>query len=222
MPESRNPPSPATVNELADLARSLANPHRLTLLECLTRGESAVEELAERSGLTVANTSQHLQQLKRSGFVQSRRDGKRMLYRLGVGPILAVLSSLKQLADHNRADVRTLTNAPAQAEDRFEGISREELLNRMASASVTLLDVRPSDEYARGHLPGAINVPLETLADRLSELPADQDIVAYCRGPYCALSMEAVAVLRAHGLNSQRLNDGFQDWQAAGLPVEGK
>jgi len=222
MPESGNTEHPSTIDELADLARSLANPHRLTLLDCLSKGESAVEALAEQSGLTVANTSQHLQQLKRSGFVQTRRDGKRILYRLGDGPILAVLSSLQQLAEHNRSEVRALADAKVSPEDRFEGISREELLSRMTSASVTLLDVRPSEEYAQGHLPGAINVPLETLADQLSELPVAHDIVAYCRGPYCTLSGEAVSVLRAHGLNARRLNDSVPDWQSAGLPVEKK
>ena len=208
------------IEEFADLARVLGHAHRLELLEHVSQGERSVERLAQLTGLSIANASQHLQQLRRGGFVRSRRDGKRVLYKLGDGPILALLSALRCYAERNRAEVREIVADYFDQLDKLEPVSREELLGRLQDGSVTLLDVRPGDEFALGHLPGALNVPLDELERRLSELPKDQEVIAYCRGPYCVLSFEAVAALRAKGYRVRRLQDGFPEWKAAGLTVE--
>lgn len=206
--------------ELSDLARTLGHAHRLILLEHIGQGERPVERLAELSGLSLANASQHLQHLKRAGFVQTRRDGKRVLYRLGSGPIIPLLAALRRYAEHNQAEIRSLMADSLGHPDRLEAIARDELVSRMQEGDVTLLDVRPQEEFALGHLPGAINIPVGELDRRLAELPQGQEIVAYCRGPYCVLSAEALALLRAKGLQARRLEDGFPGWKAAGLKIE--
>ena len=198
----------------ADFARILGSPPRLLLLDHLRQGEYAVEQLVELSGLSVANASQHLQQLRKAGFVQARRDGKRVLYRLGSGPILSLLDALTLYAQHQRSELQALSRG-----DHVEAIARDELLQRIRESSITELDVRPAQEFAAGHVPGAINIPAEELQRRLAELPPDQDIAAYCRGPYCVLSVQAVAALRQHGLPARRLDSGFDGWLASGFPV---
>jgi rhodanese-related sulfurtransferase/DNA-binding transcriptional ArsR family regulator len=213
-------PKQRLFERFAELARILGHAHRLELLEHLAQGERAVEVLAERTGLSIANASQHLQHLRRGGFVVSRRDGKRVLYRLADGPTLNAIAALRQLAEHNLAEVREIVSAYFDRLDSLEPVSRDELARRLRDGSVTLLDVRPRDEFELGHLPGALNIPLSELDRCLSELRADQEIVAYCRGPYCVLSFEAVAVLRARGYRVRRLEDGFPEWKAAGLTVE--
>jgi ArsR family transcriptional regulator len=190
------------------------------LLDVLAQGERSVEQLAAETGLSIANASQHLQQLRRGGFVRSRRDGKRVLYKLGDGPILALLSALRCYAERNRAEVREIVADYFDQLDKLEPVSREELLGRLQDGSVTLLDVRPGDEFALGHLPGALNVQLNELERRLAKLDKSKEIVAYCRGPYCVLSYEAVALLRARGFKVRRLEDGLPEWRAAGLPVD--
>jgi rhodanese-related sulfurtransferase len=205
---------------MAELARILGHHHRLILLEHIARGEQPVERLVEASGLSVANTSQHLQQLRRGGFVQTRRDGKRVLYSLSQGPLAALLGGLRQYVDYNHGQIRELLADSEQQPGRLEGISREELRQRLQEGGMTLLDVRSPQEFDLGHLPGAINIPVEELEQRLAELPAGQELVAYCRGPYCVLSHNAAALLRAKGFRVRRLDDGFVDWQAAGLGVE--
>jgi len=206
--------------QLAELARSLGHAHRLELLEHLAQGERSVEALAGLTGLSVANASQHLQHLRRHGFAQTRRDGKRVMYRLGEGPILDVLAAFRRLAEHNVAEVREIVTDCFTRLDSLEAISREELSQRLKEGSVTLLDVRPQDEFALGHLPGAVNIPLAELRQRLADLPPEHEVVAYCRGPYCVLSFEAVAELRRLGYRVRRLEDGYPEWKAAGLPVE--
>jgi rhodanese-related sulfurtransferase/DNA-binding MarR family transcriptional regulator len=206
--------------ELAEFARTLGNAHRLILLKHVAQGERSVDRLAELAGLSLANASQHLQHLRRAGFVQTRRDGKRVLYRLGNGPIETVLAALRAYAEYHRSQIRELVADSISRPHRLEAISREELLTRVQENSVTLLDVRPEEEFARGHLPGAINAPVEELEQRLAELPPDREIVAYCRGPLCVLSADAVAALRAKGLPARRFEAGFPDWKAAGLQVD--
>jgi len=207
-------------NEIAELARTLGHAHRLHLLEHIAQGERAVGRLAELCDLSVANTSQHLQHLRRAGFVQTRRDGKRVLYRLGGGPIQDVLVALRAFAEHQRGVVRELMADSMSHQERLEAMSRDELVQRLQAQSVTLLDVRSQEEYALGHLPGAISLPLDELEQRLAELPRAQAIIAYCRGPWCVLSGAAVTALRERGFKVRRLNSGFADWQAAGLRVE--
>lgn len=204
----------------AELARALGHAHRLTLLKHAAQGERSVERLAQLSNLSVANASQHLQQLRRGGLVQARNDGKHVLYRLGDGPILDLLAALQHLAEHNLAEVRSLITDYFDQLDQLEALSRDELLQRLQNGCVTLLDVRPEDEFDLGHLPGALNVPLAELEARLVDLPTGHEFVAYCRGPYCVLSFEAVALLRAKGYSIRRLEGGFPEWKAAGLRVE--
>ncbi|ULT71926.1 ArsR/SmtB family transcription factor [Pseudomonas sp. BNK-45] len=218
MSDSISPQHPLV--EMAELARILGHHHRLILLEHIARGELPVERLVEASGLSVANTSQHLQQLRRGGFVQTRRDGKRVLYSLSQGPLASLLGALRQYVDYNHGQIRQLLADSEQQPMQLEGISREELRQRLQEGGMTLLDVRSPEEFAQGHLPGAINIPLEELEQRLAELAADQECVAYCRGPYCVLSHNAAALLRAKGFKVRRLEQGFTDWQAAGLGVE--
>jgi ArsR family transcriptional regulator len=205
--------------QLAEVARVLGHANRLELLEHVAQGERPVERLAELTGLSLANASQHLQVLRRAGFVRGRRDGKQVLYRLGDGPVFQLLAALRRYAEHSRAELGAIVADYFHRLDSLEPVSRQELLRRLKDKSVLLLDVRPADEFAHGHLSGALNVPLAELGRRLSTLPKRARIVAYCRGPYCVLAFQAVAALRAKGYDARRLEDGFPEWKAAGLPV---
>jgi rhodanese-related sulfurtransferase/DNA-binding transcriptional ArsR family regulator len=218
---SRPNPKQALFAQVATVAKALGHAHRLELLEQLAQGERSVEVLAQRTGLSIANASQHLQHLRRAGLVSTRRDGKFVYYRLADDAVLDLLASLRRVAERNVAEVERLVRSYFHDRDGLEPVSREELLQRLRAGAVTVLDVRPGDEFALGHLPGAVNIPLHALEARLSELDPAQEIVAYCRGAYCVLSYEAVAALRARGFKVRRLEDGFPEWRAAGLPVIG-
>jgi ArsR family transcriptional regulator len=197
----------------------LGHAHRLELLEQLAQGERSVEALAQKTGLSIANASQHLQRMRRAGMVTARRDRKFVYYRLADDAALDLLAALGRLAERNMAEVERLMRDYFHDRDAMEAISREGLLRRMRAGTVTVLDVRPEDEFALGHLPGAMNIPLRALEARLAELDPSREIVAYCRGPYCVLSYEAVAALRARGFKVRRLQDGLPEWRAAGLPI---
>lgn len=212
-------PKQALFAQFAAVAKTLGHAHRLELLEQLAQGERSVEVLADRTGLSVANASQHLQHLRRAGLVASRRDGKFIHYRLADDTVLEVLAGLRRVAERNVAEVDRVVRSYFQARDDLEAVSRKELRRRLREGGVTVLDVRPEDEFALGHVPGAINIPLRALKARLSELDSTQEVVAYCRGPYCLLSYEAIAALRAKGFKARRLEDGLPEWRAAGLPV---
>src|ERR1700749_702507 len=189
---------------LAEVAKALGHEHRIELVEQLAQGPRSVEALADRLGLSVANTSQHLQQLRRAGMVSTQRDGKRVVYRLADDAekdIVSLLGPLRFVAEHAVASMERVIGAYFRARDELEPVPASELVTRLREGSVVLLDVRPEDEYGLGHLPGALNIPLRELEQRLSELPRKLEIVAYCRGPYCVLSFEAVAELRARGFN---------------------
>jgi len=213
-------PKRAMFEQFAAVARSIGSAHRLELLELLAQIERSVEELAGMSGLTIANASQHLQQLRRSGLVESRRDGKRVLYTVADGEVVALLSALRRITERNVGAVEKVLNSYFRERDNLEPVSRKELLRRMREGMVTVIDTRPAEEFAAGHLPGALNVPLRELKRRLREIPLDQAIVAYCRGAYCVLSYETVAELRKRGFKAFRLEEGYPEWRAAGLPVE--
>ena len=204
----------------ASVARALGHVHRLELLEHLAQGERSVETLATRTSLSIANTSQHLQQLRRAGLVASRRGGKFVLYRLTDDTVLVLLSALRQVAERNLAEVDRVIRGYFDARDDMEPVSRSELVERLRDGLVTVLDVRPPDEFEMGHLPGALNIQVGDLEARLAELDPSQEIVAYCRGAYCVLSFEAVAALRARGFKVRRLEEGFPEWKAAGLPLD--
>src|SRR6266446_5377442 len=217
---SSRSPKLALFTQFAAVAKSLAHAHRLELLEQLAQGERSVEVLAERTGLSVANTSQHLQQMRRAGIVAAQRRGKFVFYTLADAAVLDLMSALRQLAERNIAEVERVIRSYFTKRDSLEPVSREELLQKSRAGEVIVLDVRPPDEFGLGHLPNAVNIPLRELEARLAELDSRQEIVAYCRGPYCVLSYEAVAALRTRGFKVRRLEDGFPEWRAAGLPVE--
>jgi len=217
---SVNGPKHAVFACFAEVAQALGHPHRLELLEHLAQGERSVEVLAARSGLAFANTSRHLQHLKRAHLVSARREGKRVFYRLADEAVVDLLSALRHVGERNVAEVQKVVSGYFDEHDSFEPVSRKELTKRMRDGLVTVLDVRPEDEFALGHLPGAVNIPLADLKHRLSRLPRDKEIVAYCRGPYCVFSFEAVAALRARGFKARRLEGGFPEWRVTGLPVE--
>jgi len=204
---------------IAALARAMGHEHRLALLEQLAQGECTVEGLSQRAGLSLANVSQHLQKMRASGLVVARRAGKHVLYRLADGPVVEALTALRRLAEHNLAEVRQVAEGYYGRLDGMAPVSREALRAMLEDGTVTLLDVRPEDEYRAGHVPGALNITLDALEQRLAELPRDREIVAYCRGPYCILAYEAARSLRRHGFRVRRLEDGLPEWRAAGLPV---
>lgn len=217
---SSESPKQVLLTQFAAVAKAVAHPHRLELLEQLAQGERSVEVLADRIRVSIANASQHLQHMRRAGLVAGRREGKFVFYRLADDSVLELLASLRRIAEVQSAEVERLVRSYFHDRDSLEAVSRPELVERLRARIVTVLDVRPEDEFALGHLPGAVNVPLGELAKRLAELDPEQEIVAYCRGPYCVLSYEAVAMLRARGFKVCRLEDGLPEWRAAGLPVE--
>ncbi|TFH87446.1 ArsR family transcriptional regulator [Billgrantia azerbaijanica] len=211
------------LDTLAQVARALGNGHRLALLERLAQGDASVETLANTTDLTVGNASQHLQHLRRAGLVTAQRSGKQVIYRLTDERIVNLLGLLRQVAETNLAEMERLVSrlfAEDDADGVLEAVSRDELLAGLVSGEVALLDVRPAEEYEAGHLPEAINIPLEQLEDMLGKLPLDREIVAYCRGPYCVLSHEAVQRLRQLGYRVRRFEEGYPEWKAAGLPIE--
>lgn len=206
--------------QFARTGQALSNGNRLELLEYLAQGERNVESLSRVAGLTVANTSRHLQQLKQTGLVSTRKEGIHVYYRLSGEDVLVLLSALRAVSETHLAEVNHLVTSYLTVKDDLEPVPRKELLVRAREGSITVLDVRPPEEYSAGHLPGAVNVPIADLEKRLSELDPKQEIVAYCRGPYCVLAFEAVAQLRKKGLKARRLEEGFPEWKSAGLPVE--
>ncbi len=214
-------PKRALFVQFAAVAKALAHEHRLELIEHVGQGERSVERLAELSGLSIANASQHLHQLRRAGLVAARRDGKHVLYRLADDAVVTLLAALRSIAERTVGEVEKVVAGYFRKRDEMEAVSRKDLVRRIKDGSVTLLDVRPRDEFALGHLPGAVNIPLKELEKRLAELPKRREVVAYCRGPYCVLAFEAVAALRQRGFEVRRLQDGLPEWRAAGLPVVG-
>ncbi|WP_423761665.1 ArsR/SmtB family transcription factor [Burkholderia sp. NLJ2] len=214
-------PKQAIYASLAEVAQAIGHPNRLELLEHLAQRERSVEELTTLSGMTFANTSRHLQILRRARVVDTERRGKHIVYRLaGDSEVVVLMKALGRVGERNVAEVNQVLGDYFHARDALEPVSRDELATRLADGLVMLLDVRPHDEFALGHLPGAVNMPLSDLEARIGELPADTEIVAYCRGPYCVFAFEAVAALRARGFKAARLEDGFPEWKAAGLAVE--
>jgi rhodanese-related sulfurtransferase/DNA-binding MarR family transcriptional regulator len=210
----------ALFDEFARAAKSLASGRRIELVDVLANGERTVEALAGEVGLSVANTSQHLQVLRRAGLVTTRREGTSVHYRLAGPEVFALWRALRALATSRLAEVERLTAAYLGDRDELEPVTRQELARRLRDGDrLVVLDVRPAAEHAAGHLPGAVSIPVGELRRRLAELPRDREIVAYCRGPYCAFAHEAVAILREAGLPARRLEDGLPEWRAAGLAV---
>jgi rhodanese-related sulfurtransferase/DNA-binding transcriptional ArsR family regulator len=207
-------------DQFARIGKALSHANRLELLEFLAQGERSVDALAKVSGLSVANTSQHLQQLRQAGLVVTRKEGKAVLYRISDDDVLALIDQLRRVAERHLAEVEQLVGRYLTVKDDLEPLPAAELLSRARAGLVTVIDVRPEEEYRAGHVSGAINIPLSELEKRLRELDPGKEVIAYCRGPYCVLAFEAVARLRRKGLPARRLQDGFPEWQLAGLPVE--
>lgn len=207
-------------DQIGRIAKGLDSPRRLELLEVLAQGERSVEELARQAGLSLANTSRHLQVLRGARLVEARKDGLRVYYRLAEPEVYESVRSIRSLAERRLAEVDALVRTYLGGRDELEAVPRKELLRRVHAGTVVVIDVRPPEEYRAGHIQGAISVPLKDLPRRVCELPARKEVVAYCRGPYCLMAFEAVGLLRKRGRSARRLVEGFPEWRAAGLPVE--
>ena len=210
----------ALYTQFSRLGKAVSNPRRIELLELLAQTERSVEELASLSGMDFANTSAQLQVLSRARLVEGRRQGKRVVYRLSDQSVVGFLASLRELSRARLAEVEEVARDYFYARDHLEPISSEELIRRLGDGQALVIDVRPAEEYAAGHIPGALSVPLLNLRDRILDLSRGLEIVAYCRGPYCVLAPQAVEALRDAGLQARRLREGFPEWRLAGLPIE--
>jgi rhodanese-related sulfurtransferase/DNA-binding transcriptional ArsR family regulator len=202
------------------VAAALGSAGRLQILEYVAQGERSVDALSSMTGLSVANTSKHLQALRQAGLVTARKQGLRVYYSIAGDDVSRLLASLRGVAEHRAADVDKLLQTWLAHRDELEPVPAREVLARLKNGLITVLDVRPAEEFAAGHLPGALNVPVEKLQAYLSKLPKRKEVIAYCRGPYCLMSFEAVDKLRKRGFKAKRLADGYPEWRAAGLPVE--
>jgi rhodanese-related sulfurtransferase len=210
----------AIYEQFARIGKAISNPSRLELLDLLCQGPRTVESLAKEAGLGLANTSQHLKALRGARLVEAEKSGLFVTYRLADEQVCHFFRSLRLLAETQLAEIREITRQFVESRQGLQAVDREQLLTKVRDGSVTVLDVRPPEEFRAAHLPGALSIPLKELERRLSELPHDREIVAYCRGPYCVLAMEAVDILRERGFAAFRLEDGVRDWQAKGFPVE--
>jgi rhodanese-related sulfurtransferase/DNA-binding MarR family transcriptional regulator len=209
----------AIYEQFARIGKAIANPSRLELLDLLCQGPRTVEALAKEAGLGLANTSQHLKALRQARLVEAEKAGLYVTYSLADEQVCQFFRSLRSLAETRLAEIREITREFLADRKGLEPVDREALLNKVRDGAVIVLDVRPAEEYRAGHIPGALSIPLKELERRLSDLPRERDIVAYCRGPYCVLAVEAVEMLRARGFSAFRLEQSVQDWRAEGLPV---
>ena len=211
-------------NQFARVGKALSNPNRLELLEFLAQSPRSVDALAKLAKLSTANTSQHLQQLRLAGLVTSQKDGLKVIYSISGDDVISLLDSLRDVAERHLSDVDQIVNTYLTAKDNLDPIPAAELLERAKQDLVTVLDVRPKEEYEAGHVQGAINIPIEQLEQHLKQhlehFDPNQEIVAYCRGPHCILAFDAVAKLREKGFQARRLENGYPEWKIAGLPVE--
>ena len=213
-------PKKKLFENFARVAKALASANRLELLEALAQGERSVDGLAQASGMSVANTSNHLRIMREGGLVQSRKEGTQVIYSLSDEKVPMLLAGIRYVAERHLAEVERIVRENFNNRDKLTPVRREELLGLVKSGEAMVIDVRPSTEYDAGHIEGAVNIPLELLTQRLSKLPKDQEIVAYCRGPYCMMSFDAVDQLREHGYRARRLEDGFPEWKIEQLPVD--
>jgi rhodanese-related sulfurtransferase len=207
--------------QFARVGKALASPKRLEIVDLLAQGERTVEEIARETAMSVASASQHLQVLKAARMVEARREGLYIHYRLADEDVFRTWQAVRALAESRLAELDGVVEAYLQDREELEAVDAAELMERLSDGNVVVLDVRPEEEYRAGHIPGALSVPVDALEAALQTLPRDQEMVAYCRGPYCVFSDEAVAFLRSHGYRARRLRQGLPDWRAAGMPVEG-
>jgi rhodanese-related sulfurtransferase/predicted transcriptional regulator len=204
----------------ARIGKALSSPHRLEMLELLAQGERPVESLATEMGLSLANTSQHLQALRQASLVESRKEGLFVFYRLSDPAVFDLSKAIRTVAEHQLADLERLVREHFGNRADAEPVEIDELLKRLRSRNVVVLDTRPPNEYAAGHIAGALSVPVDGLQKQLRRLPKEREYVAYCRGPYCVYADRAVEILTSHGRRARRLREGFPEWRAAGLPIE--
>jgi rhodanese-related sulfurtransferase/DNA-binding transcriptional ArsR family regulator len=202
------------------VALALGSAGRLQILELVAQGERSVDALAGMTGLSVANTSKHLQALRQAGLVSARKEGLRVYYSIAGADVAGLLAALREVSEHRVAEVEVLLRTWLARRDEMEAVPAREVLARAKRGLVVVLDVRPPEEFAAGHLPGAVNIPVSELEKRLKELPKRKEVIAYCRGPYCLMSYDAVSLLRRKGVKARRLEAGLPEWRAAGLPVE--
>jgi rhodanese-related sulfurtransferase len=207
--------------QFARVGKALASPKRLEIVDLLAQGERTVEEIARETAMSVASASQHLQVLKAARMVEARREGLYIHYRLADEDVFRTWQAVRALAESRLAELDRVVEAYLQDREELEAVDAAELMERLSDGNVVVLDVRPEEEYRAGHIPGALSVPVDALEAALQTLPRDQEMVAYCRGPYCVFSDEAVAFLRSRGYRARRLRQGLPDWRAAGMPVEG-
>lgn len=208
------------LGQFARIGKAVSSPARLELLDLLAQGEKPVETLAKQAGLSVTNTSNHLKELRNSALVATRKEGLYVYYRLSDPAVHEFLRCLQDIAVRQLAEVREIVNDYFREPDTLEPVAAGDLLDRLRTDDVLVLDVRPEDEYASGHIPGALSIPAGELQRRLAELPKDREVVAYCRGPYCVLALEAVEVLRSAGYKARRMEVGLPEWRAGGMEVE--
>jgi rhodanese-related sulfurtransferase/biotin operon repressor len=213
-------PKAAVYEQLARIGKALSNPIRLEILELLAQSERSVDVLGTMTGQSIANVSQHLQQLRQAGLVTSRKQGLFVFYRLAGDEVVDLLGALGTVGETYLADLNRVVQTYFSSEDALEAVPARDVLERARKGLITVIDVRPADEYEAGHLPGALSIPLPELQKRLRELPKRKEIVAYCRGPYCLMSFAAVKTLRSQGFKARRLQAGLPEWRSAGLPVE--
>jgi rhodanese-related sulfurtransferase len=206
--------------QFARIGKALASPRRLEIVDLLAQGERTVEEIAKETSMSVASASQHLQALKAARMVESRREGLYVHYRLADEDVFRTWQAVRALAESRLAEVDRVVESYLEDRDALEAVDATELMERLSDEGVVVLDVRPEREYRAGHIPGALSVPVDALEAALQTLPRDREVVAYCRGPYCVFSDEAVRLLRSRGFRAGRLAEGFPEWRAAGLPVE--
>jgi len=217
---SSKSPKRDVFTQLARIGTALSSSIRLEFLELLGQGERRVDDLSALTGTAVANTSQHLQKLRHAGLIVGRKQGQFVFYRIAGDRVVELLAALARTGEAHDAEIERIVRLYFFSKDDFEPVPATELLERARKGLVTVLDVRPPEEFAAGHVPGAVNIPVEDLEKRFRELPKRKEIVAYCRGPFCLMSYEAVRLLRKKGLKARRLQDGMPEWRIAGLPVE--
>jgi len=206
--------------QLANIVKAMSNPHRLEILELLAQGQFSVAEIAEETDITGANASQHLQVLRQAQLVETQRDGNRVYYQLAGLSVYKAWKALRDLGIERIAEIERVMQQFRESRQSLETLTSEELAEKMQNEETTVIDVRPQQEFDEGHIAGALNIPVEKLSEKIEELPKNQEVVAYCRGPFCVFADDAVELLREKGFNAKRLDEGYPEWMIKDLPIE--
>lgn len=206
--------------ELSRIGKAVSSSARMELLEYLSQGEKSVESLSDLAGMSIANTSQHLQHLKNSGIIVSRKEGLHVYYKIVGDDVIRLIISIRNLAENHLSEVSRIINDVIKVKDKIAPVKALDLIEKVKKGQVTVIDVRPEDEFDAGHFPGSINIPFDDLHSRMPELNSKQEIIAYCRGPYCMMTFDTVTLLRQKGFKAKRLAEGFPEYKISGLPIE--